>query len=243
MNRHPPDTVDEKLARFLARCGIASRRKCEDLIRAGLVQVDGAVVSTPETRIRANQCAVSVRGKPVKPQKSFRYILFNKPEGVLCTCHPSREIGRTVLDLVRVPERVFPAGRLDRDTSGLVLLTNDGELVQQLTHPSYEREKEYLVETRKLLSDDEVRRLVVGIRLDDGFSRFANVQRVGQRRVKVILKEGRKRQIRRTFEALNLPIRHLQRIRLDKIVLTRLPVGQWRDLTAGEIQSLKRSER
>ena len=229
----------EKLAKFLARCGVASRRKCEEVIRAGWVRIDGEIVQTPETRIVPRTCVVQVRGKRVQPLQTHRYIILNKPEGILCTCKPGRETGPTILDIVKVPERIYPVGRLDKNTSGLVLLTNDGELAQHLTHPSFEKEKEYLVETIKPMKDDVIGKLLEGVPLEDGISRFKNVKRAGPKNLKVVLTEGRKRQIRRTFKELNMRIKTLHRIRLGNLTLSDLPSGNWRDLKPEETRLLK----
>jgi pseudouridine synthase len=231
--------VTEKLAKYLARCGVASRRACEEFIRAGWVQVNGQVIRTPETRIDPAAAQIRVRGRSVQPPRTHRYILLNKPAGILCTCQKGREKGRTILDIVRVPERIFPAGRLDRDTAGLLLLTDDGDLVQKLMHPSFEQEREYQIETGRSILQRDLDKLREGIHLEDGLSKFARVQKVGERRLLIILKEGKKRQIRRTLLKIGLPIKNLTRIRLGTLRLTSLPLGKWRDLTPKEISSLR----
>ena len=229
----------EKLARFLARCGIASRRKCEELIRAGWVQVNDVTVVTPETRVHADQDRIRYRGKRIQPIRSFRYIIFHKPRGVLSTCRAGRDKGRTVLDFVRVGERIFPAGRLDRDTSGLLILTNDGDLVHRMIHPSFEMEREYIAKTSRPIHPDDLRMLQGGVLLEDGFSRFLQVQPIGKQTLRLVLREGRKRQIRRTFAAVELPLTDLQRVRFGPIKLGRLPIGAWRDLLPAEVRRLK----
>jgi len=227
------------LAKYLARCGVASRRACEDYIRAGWVLVDSQVVNRPETRIDPAAAQIRVRGRIVKPPATHRYILLNKPVGVLCTCRKGSERGRTILDIVKVPERIFPAGRLDRDTAGLLLLTDDGDLVQKLMHPSFEQEREYLIETGRSILQRDLVTLREGIHLEDGLSKFSQVQKVGERKLKIILKEGKKRQIRRTLAKIGLPIKSLTRVRLANLNLASLPAGKWRDLTPKEINSLK----
>ncbi len=227
------------MAKYLARCGLASRRKCEETIRAGWVRIDGEVILSPEVRIVPESCRVEVRGKKITPPETHRYILLNKPVGVLCTSKPGKEKGRTIFDLVQVPERVFSIGRLDRDTSGLLLLTNDGELTQRLTHPSFEKEKEYLIETSHPVREEELSKLRKGIQLEDGISVFSRVERVGEKRLKVILSEGRKRQIRRTLKAVGLSVKKLHRIRIGDLTLGDLPSGSWRDLKPSELQRIK----
>jgi len=238
----PPQKADsgsEKLAKFMARCGVASRRVCEQYIRAGWVEVDGKVVNTPEIRVAPHRNRVLVRGKLISPPDTFRYILFNKPTGIICTCKSSREKGKTILDLVSVSERVFPVGRLDKDTSGLILLTNDGELAQRLTHPSFGKEKEYLITTKRPLGEDNLEKLRKGVQLEDGLSRFTSVQKLGENSLKVVMTEGRNRQIRRTLKALRIPIKNLHRTRFGDLTLSELPRGKWRDLTQEEVERLK----
>ncbi len=229
----------EKLARFLARCGVASRRKCEELIRAGWVQVNDVTVVTPETRVNSVRDRIRYRGKKIEPVRSFRYILFHKPHGVLSTCRAGKEKGRTVLDFVRLSERIFPAGRLDRDTSGLLILTNDGDLVHRLIHPSFETEREYIAKTSRPVHPDELRRLQDGVLLEDGLSKFQQVQPIGKQTLRLVLCEGRKRQIRRTFAAVGLPLADLQRVRFGPLKLGCLPAGEWRDLLPAEVRRLK----
>jgi pseudouridine synthase len=230
--------VTQKLAKYMAACGVASRRKCEDFIRVGWVKVDGQVITTPETRVDPERASIELRGRPIQKPASHRYILLHKPVGVLSTCRKGREKGRTVLDLVKVPQRIFPAGRLDRDTSGLLLLTDDGDLVQRLMHPSFGAEREYEIETLRPVSEKDLSHLRRGVQLEDGESKFLEVKRAGKRKLRVILAEGRKRQIRRTLAHLSLPIKSLTRTRIEGLQLSGLPVGRWRDLTDEEIKLL-----
>ncbi|TKJ39685.1 pseudouridine synthase [candidate division LCP-89 bacterium B3_LCP] len=229
----------EKIAKYLARCGVASRRKCEEYVKAGWVTVDSEIVLTPQTRIDSQISRVKVRGKFVSPPKILRYIIFNKPAGVLCTCNPGREKGEIILDLVKVPERVFPVGRLDKDTSGLLLLTNDGEFAQKLTHPSYQKEKEYLVETDEAIEEAHLVKLRSGVQLDDGTSKFKEIELRGSNEIKVILTEGKKRQIRRTLQTINLNVSKLHRVSVSGLILKNLKAGEWRDLTDDELKALK----
>ncbi|MCX6639992.1 MAG: pseudouridine synthase [bacterium] len=233
------DLSSEKLAKFLAKCGVASRRMCETYIRAGWVEVNGQTVVSPETRIIATESQVRLQGKIISPPESFRYILFNKPTGVLCTCKPGREKGQTILDLVKVRERIYPVGRLDRDSSGLLLLTNDGEFANLLTHPRYQKEKEYIVETRRAIMIEELEQMTAGIQLDDGMSKFQEAVLLTPSRLKLVLTEGRNRQIRRTLAELKLPILSLHRVRVGQLYLGDLPLSKWRDLTTNEIEILK----
>jgi pseudouridine synthase len=235
----PQNSKTEKLAKYLARSGVASRRRSEEHIRAGWVKVNGEIVTTPETRIDSETASVEVQGIMIKPVKIFQYIMLHKPVGYLCTCKKGREKGHTLLDLVKPRERLFPAGRLDRDTSGLVLLTNDGELVQKLIHPSFQQEREYLIIGERPISSDDLAKMQKGVLLDDGLSKFSKVRQTGKNSMIVILKEGRKRQIRRTFQTLGVRILKLHRIRFGCLHLGDLPEGQWRELIENEINQLK----
>jgi 23S rRNA pseudouridine2605 synthase/23S rRNA pseudouridine2604 synthase len=202
------------------------------------VQVDGVIVRTPETRIDPEKVKVAVRGNTVTPPIQYRYILLNKPPGVICTCKPGREKGPNILDVVKVPERIFPVGRLDKNTTGLILLTNDGALSQRLTHPSFQKEKEYIVETTRPITANHLGRLKKGVQLEDGKSRFLHIEKTGEKGLRLVLTEGRKRQIRRTLKAISLPIRSLHRLRVGKLNLSGLPEGKWRDLKPGELRLL-----
>jgi 23S rRNA pseudouridine2605 synthase len=234
-------TTSEKLAKYLARCGAGSRRHCEEFIRAGWVEVDDQVVDTPETRINSIENRIKLRGVVINPPEFFRYILFNKPIGVLSTCQRGKERGRTVLDFVQVSERIFPVGRLDRDTSGLLILTNDGELTNRLLHPRYSKEKEYIVLTGREATDEELNILRKGVILEDGLSRFKQVTRTGRNQLQIMITEGRNRQIRRTLKKLELHIISLHRVRMGPIELKEMPTGDWRDLNSDELEKLRQS--
>jgi 23S rRNA pseudouridine2605 synthase len=229
----------EKLARYLASCGIGSRRKCDEYIRAGWITVDNRITDTPESRVSGDHQIIRFRGTIVKPLVKHRYIILNKPAGVICTSAKSRETGRTVLDLVKVPERIYSIGRLDKDSSGLLLLTNDGDLAQRLTHPSFEKEKEYHVITPGPVREDHISKLRKGIALNDGLSRFKSAELLESNKLKVVLTQGRKRQIRRTLKAIGLEVRSLHRVRIGDLHIGQLKGGQWRDLNEEELKKLK----
>lgn len=241
-NRHSA-VRSEKLARYLARCGVASRRKCEEYIQVGWVRVDGEIIRTPETRIFAESSIILVRGQKVVPPENFQYILLNKPPGILCTRKPGREKGKTIFDIVKVAERLHSIGRLDRDTSGLLILTNDGELTQRLTHPSFQKEKEYLVETIDPVAPKVLIKLQKGVQLEDGISAFFRVEKANERIVMVVLTEGRKRQIRRTFKAVGCAVKKLHRIRIGNLTLGDLPEGHWRYLNPSEVEELRKTSK
>jgi len=229
----------EKLAKYLARCGVGARRKCEEYIRAGWVRVDGEIIDKVETRILPGVHKVEFRGKEVEPAATSVYIMINKPKGVLVTNKSSREAGSIIFNLITgVEERLFSIGRLDRDTTGLLILTNDGDLAQRLAHPSNEKEKEYVVEFDQPVRTGHLKKLEKGVELEDGLSKFEAVKRIHSRKLQLILTEGRKRQIRRTFKAIDLPVKELHRQRIGKLKLGTLESGKWRELDKKEVSEL-----
>lgn len=230
----------ERLQKVLAHAGIASRRKSEELILAGRVKVNGEIVRELGKKVGAGDY-IEVDGKPIREEKKI-YILLNKPVGYLSTVDDPRG-RRTVLDLLAdVGGRVYPVGRLDYDTSGLLLLTNDGELTYKLTHPSFEVPKTYLVEVEGK-PGRELERLEKGIILEDGLTAPARVERVrtkGNRTFfHLTIHEGRNRQVRKMCAALGYPVKSLKRIRFAYLELGGLPEGQYRYLTEKEIKFLQ----
>lgn len=229
-----------RLNRYLALCGLGSRRKCELLIQAGSVAIDGNIVRSLSVTIDEQQNRVTVDGKPVAPPKQFIYILMNKPAGYVTTAHD--ELGRkTVLDLLPDHFRVFPIGRLDKDTTGALLLTNDGHLAFQLMHPRFHVEKIYQVCLNKTIVDRDMRKLKSGIHLEEGVTSPCEVNLINGDRTKVeiILHEGRKRQVKRMFKSLGYQVVSLNRIQFATLKVADLPGGQWRYLTGQEVADLK----
>lgn len=227
-----------RLQKVLAAAGYGSRRACETLIAEGRVTVDG---QTASLGMSVDPAAVDLRvdGARVHGAQPPVYFALNKPIGVL-TAARSQAGRTTVLDLVPVPERVFPVGRLDVDSEGLILLTNDGPLAQILTHPRHEHEKEYRVLLDAAPSADQLRKWRQGLRLPDGARTLparVDVQG-GQGWVRVVLKQGRKRQIRDTARCLGLRVRRLVRVRIASLQLGDLRPGEWRALTPEEIRAL-----
>ena len=224
-----------RLARFLAHSGVASRRSAEELIRNGRVQVDGEVVTDPARAVSAEN-EVSFDGRVVSPEEREVWIL-NKPRDVVST---AREPGSRspVVELVDSDRRLYPVGRLDADSTGLILLTNDGDLANLLTHPRYEVPKSYRVVLRKELTDDAVERLTEGVVLDDGLTAPAQVERTGEHEIVITIHEGRNRQVRRMAEAVDNQVDSLQRIRFGPLELGELGVGQSRKLSTRETDSL-----
>ncbi len=233
----------ERLQKAMASAGIASRRKCEDLIRQGRVQVNGVTVTELGQQVDLATDRVTVDGRPVGERARHVYVVVNKPRGYLSTARDER--GRpTVIDLVPSSERVYPVGRLDLDSEGLLLLTNDGELANLLTHPRYEHEKEYRALVRGAPSALALNQLVQGVVLEDGLARAdeAALLESGPRAswLRLVLHEGRKRQVRRMCEAIGHPVQRLIRIRFGPLALGDLPSSQWRPLTEQEIDQLTR---
>lgn len=234
---------EQRLQRVLAAHGVASRRKAEELIRAGRVTVDGVVVRELGTKVDPQRQEIRVDGKPLRPEPR-RYIMLHKPVGYITTT--ADEFGRkTVLDLVQVPERVVPVGRLDRDSSGLLLLTNDGDLMYRITHPRYELEKEYEVLVDGFPPADVEEALRRGVPVDGrpvAIRRLEAIRTEPEGTVyRVVIHEGRNRIIRRVFERVGYPVLRLHRVRVGPLRLGDLPPGQWRDLTPGELAALRRA--
>jgi 23S rRNA pseudouridine2605 synthase len=227
----------EKLQKVLAARGIASRRAVEELIAAGRVTVNGEVAPLG-ARVDRDTDVIEIDGAPVSVRPGLVHYLLNKPAGVVSTA--SDPHGRpTVVGLVPPEPRVHPVGRLDADTEGLLLLTNDGELTHRLTHPRFGVEKEYLVQTDRRLAAGELRRLREGIELDDGPTAPARASQPEPGLVRLTIHEGRNRQVRRMFDALGHPVTRLVRVRIGPLTDRRLPVGAWRALTQDELRALE----
>jgi 23S rRNA pseudouridine2605 synthase len=228
-----------RLQKYLAQAGVASRRHSETLIAAGRVRVNGAVASEPGTRVEPERDVVEVDGRRVRPAAT-EWLVLHKPAGYLSTRNDPQG-RRTLYELLPPPKRrLFSVGRLDRDSEGLILLTNDGDVAQRLLHPRHEVEREYDVEVDAPLGDDALQRLARGVQLEDGPARAECVERVGPARVVLALREGRKREVRRMMEAVGRGVVRLRRIRYGPIRLGALPAGRWRRLAPGELEALRR---
>ena len=223
-----------RLNAFLARAGVSSRRKADELIKAGRVLVNGEPGQL-NTFVAARD-RVEVDGRVVGLQP-LTYVLLHKPAGVVTTASDPQ--GRpTVVELVGHEVRVVPVGRLDADTTGALLLTNDGDLAHRLSHPRYEVEKVYEAEVEGEPSDEALLRLAEGVELEDGLTAPARVRRLGPSLVELSLHEGRNRQVRRMLDALGYPVRRLRRSRYAGLTLDGLEPGEWRELQAPEIEAL-----
>jgi 23S rRNA pseudouridine2605 synthase len=229
----------ERLQKILARAGLGSRRAAEALIAAGRVRVNGEVATLGD-RADPETDRIEVDGAVVGVRPGLVHYLLNKPAGVVTTASDPQ--GRpTVVGLVPAEPRVFPVGRLDAETEGLLLLTNDGELAHQLTHPSFGIDKEYLAEVDGRPTRGALRRLREGVDLDDGRTAPAKVSVVGDGLLRITIHEGRNRQVRRMCDAVGHPVRRLVRVRVGPIADRRLAPGAWRALEQDEVRALERA--
>ncbi len=225
-----------RLQKYLSIAGICSRRHGEELILAGKVWVNGKVVTELGTRVDPRADTVEIDGKPVLDRQRLLYIALNKPRGYVTSCEQPGE--KLVKDLVNVPERIYPIGRLDKDSTGLLLLTNDGPLHHRLSHPSFDHEKEYVVTLSAPISDSALHKMADGMLLSGKRTRPAEIHRISLRRFRIILKEGKNRQIRRMVQKVGQEVSGLQRIRIAGIRLGKLDSGKWRFLDPDEIEAL-----
>jgi len=220
---------EEKLQKVLAGIGLASRRVVEGYILDERITVNGEIAHIGQ-RVDRDKDELSFDGVPLRVNSELVYYLLHKPKGVISTANDPQ--GRkTVTDLVPTEPRVYPVGRLDKDTEGLLLITNDGDLTYRLTHPSQGVEKEYLVELSQKVSRGNLRRLREGIELEEGRTSPAKVSQIQDRIIKIVIHEGRNRQVRRMFQAIGHPVKRLIRTRIGNMVDHTLQSGQWRQLT------------
>jgi len=231
----------ERLQKFLANAGIASRRKCEELIENGQVKVNGKVVTKLGTKVDQGVDVIEYDGRIVKPEEKKVYILLNKPIGYVTTLDD--QFGReTVLDLVKVKERVVPVGRLDMYTSGALILTNDGDFVYKVTHPKHEITKTYTVTLKGIITNAEVQKLRDGVEIDDYKTRPAKVkilktdEEKNQSRLEITIHEGKNRQVRKMCETVGRKVLALHRSKIGKIGVIDLKIGTWRFLTEDEVK-------
>ena len=234
-----PAADGERLQKVLARVGLGSRRACEELIGEGRVTVDGAIAELG-CRVNVESARIEVDGAPVGVRPGLVYYLLNKPAGVVTTASDPHD-RPTVVDLVPDDPRVFPVGRLDAQTEGLLLLTNDGDLAHRLTHPSFGVDKEYLAEVEGRPSPASVRRLREGVVLEDGRTAPARAVLVDASVLRITIHEGRNRQVRRMCEAVGHPVARLVRTRIGPLVDRSLAPGSHRTLVAEEMRALRRA--
>ena len=234
-----------RLQKFLAECGIASRRKCEELILEGKVEVNNKVIDVLGSKVNPEKDIVKFEGKEVRISNDDNvYILLNKPIGYVTTAHDqfSRD---TVLDLVKVKQRIVPVGRLDMYTSGALILSNDGEFIYQVTHPKHEITKTYTVTLKGVVNEDDIKSLEKGVQIDTGYktrpakARIMKIDNEKQiSRVEIIIHEGKNRQVRKMCEAIDKKVLALHRSKIGDISVKELKIGTWRYLKIDEVHKL-----
>lgn len=229
-----------RLQKYMAMCAVASRRKAEEMILQGLVKVNGKTVTQLGTKVEIGADKVSVGGKEIKAVQKKYYIMLNKPEGYVSTVHDQFD-RPTVTELTEseINTRLFPVGRLDYDTSGLLLLTNDGDFSYRVTHPKFHIDKTYVASVKGGLTVSALKRLRSGVKIEDYTTSPAEVELLdskdGFSRIKITIHEGKNRQVRKMFEAVGCKVVTLQRISIGTVSLGNLPLGRWRYLTSHEV--------
>lgn len=235
--------MEERLQKYLAECGIASRRKCEEYITQGKVQVNGKTITELGVKVNPEKDKITFEGKNVKQEERKVYILLNKPIGYVTTS--DEQFGRDkVLDLVKVRERVVPVGRLDMYTSGALILTNDGDFVYKVTHPKHEITKTYTVTVKGIIKNEEVEQLRKGVKIDDYTTRLAKVKILKTdeekdiSRLEITIHEGKNRQVRRMCESVGRRVIALHRSKIGNIGVKDIELGKWRYLKDFEVKTL-----
>lgn len=227
----------QRLAKVLAHSGVASRRHSEELIREGRVTVNGVVTTLPQTMVHPAKDTIEFNNKRLKPPRQPILYLLNKPKRYLCS--NARTGGeKLVIDLFPPEERLFTIGRLDCDTTGLLLVTNDGQLANKVMHPSSNIAKEYLVRTNREITDHHLKQISKGTYVEGAFVKPVKVQKIRRGTLKIVVKEGRKHEVRLLVSRVGLPVKQLTRIRIGGLSLGNLPVGHYRPLTSRETAAL-----
>lgn len=235
--------MEERLQKVLAHAGVASRRSCEELISSGKVKVDGKIITELGVKVDPQKSLIEVGGEPITGKEKEKYILLYKPAGYVSTVHDERK-RRTVMDLISgVNERIYPVGRLDYDTSGLLILTNDGKLTNELIHPSREVKKTYRIMVKGIPTGRSLGQLASGIMLEDGKTAPAEVKlkkiENGNALIDITIHEGKNRQVRRMFQAVGHDVVWLKRIAFGPLKIDKMKPGEWRYLTNQEVLALK----
>ena len=225
-----------RLQKFLSEAGICSRRKGEEYIKAGFVRVNNNVVTELGEKVDPQKDRVEFKGRTVDVKSDQIYIALNKPKGYVTSSMQAGD--KIVLDLIDIKERIYPIGRLDKDTSGLLILTNDGSLHHQLSHPSFDHEKEYDVTVVRPIPEGALRSIAKGMPMMGTKTRPAEIERITSRRFRIVLREGKNRQVRRMVRKVGNHVTRLKRVRVSNIKLGRLAEGTWRYLTEKEKREL-----
>jgi 23S rRNA pseudouridine2605 synthase len=228
----------KRLSKAMAAAGVASRRACEEIIFAGRVKVNGQVVKIPQTLVDWEHDAITVDGRSITQEESKVYYILNKPPGYICTSKPTSNT-KIVLDLFPDADcRLFTVGRLDKNTEGLLLVTNDGHFANQIIHPSKDINKEYLAKTDQEITHEHLKAISSGTLVEGVYIKPVSVSKVRKGTVKVTVAEGKKHEVRLLLEAAGLKVNHLSRIRIGGLHLGSLPLGSWREMTEREKKSV-----
>lgn len=234
--------MEERLQKYMARCGIASRRKCEEIIMSGKVKVNGIVINGLGSKVNSVEDKVEYDGKVILPEEKKVYIMLNKPEGYITSVKDEKD-RQTVLDIINVDERIYPIGRLDYDSSGLLLLTNDGAIYNKIIHPRVKILKEYIALVKGEVKKAELEKLEKGIDIGGYITAPAKIELLNYMErnslIKIGIHEGKNRQIRRMCSVINHEVISLKRIAIGKIKLGDLKKGEYRDLSVDELQYIK----
>jgi len=226
----------QRLSKVLAHAGVASRRHAEEIIRSGHVTVNGKVAELPQTMVDENQDKIQFNGRPLSARRPIAYVL-NKPKRFICS-NARKDKEQLVIDLFPSDERLFTVGRLDCDTEGLLIVTNDGTLAHKVMHPSSNISKEYLVRTNKEITDSHLRKMMDGTSVEGAWVKPVSVKKMRRGTFKVTVKEGRKHEVRLLVRRAGLPVKSLARIRIGGLLLGNLPLGHYRLLTEGDRKAL-----
>ena len=228
-----------RLQKYLASKGVASRRKCEEFISDGLVKVNGEVLTKLGTKIDPDKDIIEINEEKISNIKAdYIYILLNKPKGYITSLKQNDSTSPLVTDLLNITERVYPVGRLDKDSSGLLLLTNDGDFAYKLMHPSFEKEKEYIVTTEETVTKRMIDRFEKGVIIDGYKTKGAIVKRIELTKISIVIKEGRNRQIRKMLSKVGNSVLNLKRVRINNLRLGGLKEGEYRFLKKNEVKDL-----
>lgn len=229
-----------RLNKYLADQGVASRRQADELIKQGLVKVDGKIIKELGTKIDSEKNRVEISQKVLDDKKNLVYLVLNKPTGYTTSSKPTAADPKIVLELVPNNPRIFPVGRLDKDSSGLLIFTNDGVLAYRLTHPKFECEKEYEITLSAPLTRERIRKIEAGVKLEYTKTNPTRVIPLAEKKARIVITEGRNRQVRKIFGKVGCEVLTLKRIRIKNLTLGNLAPGKWRALTNTEVQTLIR---
>lgn len=233
--------MNERLQKYMARCGVASRRKCEEIILSGAVKVNDVVINELGAKVEVGSDVVKINDKIISLEENKVYIMLNKPEGYI-TSNNDEKNRKTILDLVKVEERIYPIGRLDYDTSGLLFLTNDGDIYNKIIHPRKNIDKTYIAKVKGVFTEEELEKFRNGVDIGGYITSDAKIKTLqvfnGTSLVEIRIHEGKNRQVRKMCSALNHEVLTLKRVAIGKLNVNDLEKGQWRHMTEKEVEYL-----